>query len=63
MKEGVVKFFNNEKGFGFITPSDSSEDLFVHKSGLIHQIRENDRVRFDVERGKKGMNAVRVEKV
>jgi cold shock protein len=63
MKEGIVKFFNNEKGFGFITPSDSSEDLFVHKSGLIHQIRENDRVRFDVERGKKGMNAVRVEKV
>jgi CspA family cold shock protein len=63
MKEGVVKFFNNEKGFGFITPSDSSEDLFVHKSGLIDQIRENDRVRFDVERGKKGMNAVRVEKV
>jgi CspA family cold shock protein len=63
MKEGVVKFFNNEKGFGFITPSDSSEDLFVHKTGLIDQIRENDRVRFDVERGKKGMNAVRVEKV
>lgn len=63
MKEGVVKFFNNEKGFGFITPSDSSEDLFVHKTGLIDQIRENDRVRFEVERGKKGMNAVRVEKV
>ena len=63
MKEGVVKFFNNEKGFGFITPSDSSEDLFVHKSGLIDQIRENDRVRFDIERGKKGMNAVRVEQV
>ncbi|MBL7866203.1 MAG: cold shock domain-containing protein [Cyclobacteriaceae bacterium] len=63
MKEGVVKFFNNEKGFGFITPSDSSEDLFVHKTGLIDQIRENDHVRFDVERGKKGMNAVRVEKI
>lgn len=61
MKEGTVKFFNNEKGFGFIKPSDSSEDLFVHKSGLIDEIRENDRVRFDVERGKKGMNAVRVE--
>ena len=61
MKEPTVKFFNNEKGFGFIKPSDSSEDLFVHKSGLIDEIRENDKVKFDVERGKKGMNAVRVE--
>ena len=61
MQEGTVKFFNNTKGFGFIKPSDSSEDIFVHESGLIHEIRENDRVKFDVERGKKGMNAVNVE--
>lgn len=61
MKEGTVKFFNTEKGFGFIKPSDSSEDIFVHESGLIDKIRENDKVKFDVERGKKGMNAVRVE--
>lgn len=61
MKEGTVKFFNSEKGFGFIKPSDSSEDIFVHESGLIDQIHENDKVKFDVERGKKGMNAVRVE--
>ena len=61
MKEGVVKFFNNTKGFGFIKPSDASEDVFVHQSGLIDEIRENDRVRFELERGRKGMNAVRVE--
>ncbi len=61
MKEGTVKFFNNSKGFGFINPSDSSEDIFVHQSGLIDEIRENDKVKFDVERGQKGMNAVNVE--
>ena len=61
MKEGVVKFFNNTKGFGFIKPSDSSEDIFVHQSGLIDEIRENDKVKFDVEKGKKGLNAVNVE--
>jgi len=61
MKEGVVKFFNNQKGFGFIKPSDNGEDIFVHESGLIHEIRENDKVKFDLERGRKGMNAVNVE--
>ncbi len=58
---GTVKFFNNSKGFGFITPNDSNEDIFVHASGLIHEIRENDQVKFDVEQGKKGVNAVNVE--
>jgi cold shock protein len=61
MKEGVVKFYNNSKGFGFIKPSDSSEDIFVHQSGLIDEIRENDKVQFEVERGKKGLNAVKVQ--
>ena len=61
MKEGVVKFFNNSKGFGFIKPSDSSEDIFVHQSGLIDEIPENDKVQFEVERGKKGLNAVKVQ--
>lgn len=61
MKEGTVKFFNNSKGFGFIKPSDSSEDIFVHQSGLIDDIQENDRVEYELERGKKGMNAVRVK--
>lgn len=61
MKEGTVKFFNNTKGFGFIKPTDSDEDVFVHKNGLIDQIHENDKVKFDLERGPKGMNAVNVE--
>ena len=61
MKEGVVKFFNNSKGFGFIKPSDSSQDVFVHESGLIDEIRENDKVKFEVEEGLKGLNAVKVE--
>jgi CspA family cold shock protein len=59
--QGTVKFFNDAKGFGFIKPSDSSEDVFVHSSGLIDEIRENDQVVYDLERGKKGMNAVNVK--
>jgi len=58
--EGTVKFFNEARGFGFIKPSDASEDVFVHSSGLIDKIRENDHVEFDVESGEKGMNAVNV---
>ena len=58
--QGTVKFFNETKGFGFITPSDSSADIFVHSSGLVDQIRENDKVEYQEERGKKGMNAVNV---
>jgi CspA family cold shock protein len=61
--QGTVKFFNEAKGFGFIKPSNSNEDIFVHSSGLIDEIRQNDEVEYDVERGKKGMNAVNVKKV
>ncbi|MDQ2177255.1 MULTISPECIES: cold-shock protein [Marinifilum] len=61
MKEGTVKFFNNLKGFGFITPNDSSEDIFVHSSGLIDEIRENDKVKYETEQGRKGLNAINVE--
>ena len=61
MQKGTVKFFNNSKGFGFIKPDNSGEDIFVHSSGLIDEIRENDKVQFEIERGKKGMNAVNVE--
>lgn len=58
--QGTVKFFNEAKGFGFIKPDNSSTDIFVHTSGLVDQIRENDQVQYDEERGKKGMNAVNV---
>jgi CspA family cold shock protein len=61
MPKGTVKFFNESKGFGFIKPSDGGDDIFVHITGLIDQIRENDEVVYDVERGKKGMNAVNVK--
>jgi CspA family cold shock protein len=60
-KEGTVKFFNAQKGFGFISQSDSRNDVFVHSSGLIDEIRENDKVQFDVEQGKKGLNAINVK--
>jgi CspA family cold shock protein len=61
MATGTVKFYNNSKGFGFIKSENSGEDIFVHSSGLIDQIRENDQVRYDLEKGKKGYNAVKVE--
>ena len=61
--QGVVKFYNEAKGFGFIKPSDAGEDIFVHSSGLIDNIKENDKVEYQAERGKKGMNAVRVKLV
>jgi cold shock protein len=61
--QGTVKFFNDAKGFGFIKSADSGEEVFVHVSGLIDEVRENDQVEYEVERGKKGMNAVRVKLV
>ncbi len=60
MQEGTVKFFNETKGFGFITPANGGQDIFVHVSGLKDQIRENDKVTFEVQNGKKGLNAVNV---
>ena len=60
MKEGTVKFFNNAKGFGFINIKDTEEDIFVHSTNLIDEIKENDQVTFDVEKGDKGLSAVKV---
>ena len=58
MQVGTVKFFNELKGFGFISPQDSEQDIFVHASGLVGEIRQDDRVKFNVIEGKKGLNAV-----
>lgn len=62
MKNGTVKFFNDTKGFGFIKDDESEKEFFVHVSGLVHEVRENDRVTFDLQEGKKGLNAVNVKK-
>ncbi len=61
MQEGTVKFFNETKGFGFIVPANGGPEIFVHVSGLKDQIREKDRVTFEVQNGKKGLNAVNVK--
>lgn len=63
MPEGKVKFFNETKGFGFITDSESGQDVFVHVSALQAKITENDVVSFEVEDGRKGPNAVNVQKI
>jgi len=61
MSKGTVKFFNDQKGFGFIKDNDSNNEYFVHVSGLIDEIRENDEVTFDLKEGRKGLNAVNVK--
>ena len=62
--KGKVKFFNRTKGFGFITPEDGSNDLFVHETGIKKgPIDENDEVEFDTEQGDKGPKAVNVKKL
>jgi CspA family cold shock protein len=61
MNKGTVKFFNDAKGFGFITEEGSNKEHFVHVSGLIDEIRENDAVEFELQEGKKGLNAVNVK--
>ena len=57
---GTVKFFNTTKGFGFIRHDNASDETFVHVSGLRDQVQENDRVEFETQQGKKGVNAVNV---
>jgi CspA family cold shock protein len=62
MSNGTVKFFNTEKGFGFITPTDGGRDIFVHKTAISHPIHEGDQVTFEVEQGPKGPNALNVNR-
>jgi CspA family cold shock protein len=62
MSTGTVKFFNEAKGFGFIK-GDDGQEIFVHATGLVHEIQENDKVSYDMQEGKKGLNAVNVTRV
>ena len=62
MQEGTIKFFNESKGFGFISQANGNEDIFVHVSGLLENVLENDAVVFEIEQGKKGLMAVNVKK-
>jgi CspA family cold shock protein len=61
MHSGTIKFFNETKGFGFVVDTNSGEEIFVHVSGLVDNVREGDNVTFDTQQGKKGLNAVNVK--
>jgi CspA family cold shock protein len=61
MSNGTVKFFNDAKGFGFITPDEGGKDVFVHANALTDEINEGDNVSYDVEEGPKGLNATNVK--
>lgn len=63
LRKGKVAFFNDSKGYGFINDNETQERYFVHVNGLLQEVKENDKVTFELEKGQKGMNAVRVKKV
>jgi cold shock protein len=63
MKQGTVKFFNPTKGFGFIKVEGSNDEIFVHATGLVDKIKENDKVEFDLKEGQRGLNAINVKKI
>jgi CspA family cold shock protein len=63
MNKGTVKFFNESKGFGFIVDNESKTEYFVHVTGLIDEINEGDEVEFELQEGRKGLNAVNVKAV
>ncbi len=63
MNNGTVKFFNESKGFGFIMPDGGGKDIFVHANGLLDDIRDGDKVSFDIQDGKRGPSAVNVKVV
>ena len=62
MSKGTVKFFNETKGFGFIVDDEMSKEYFVHVTGLIDKVKENDQVEFELEEGRRGLNAINVKK-
>lgn len=63
METGTVKFFNKTKGFGFVKPDHGEKEIFIHKNELSEDIIENDRVEYEVEETKKGLNAIKVSKI
>jgi CspA family cold shock protein len=62
MSKGTVKFFNETKGFGFIVDDETSKEYFVHVTGLVDKVKENDQVEFEIEEGRRGLNAINVKK-
>ncbi len=62
MSKGTVKFFNETKGFGFVTDEENGQEYFVHVSGLVDNIEKDDEVTFDLQEGRKGLNAINVKK-
>jgi len=63
MSTGIVKFFNETKGFGFIRLDENGQEVFVHATGLVDKVKENDKVEFEISEGRKGVNAVNVKKI
>ena len=63
MQTGIIKFYNESKGYGFIVDDESQKDVFFHVSGLAEDVRQNDKVSFEVRDGKKGVNAFNVKKI
>lgn len=63
MHTGIIKFFNETKGYGFVKSDDDDKEYFVHATGLVDKIKQNDKVTFDLQEGKKGVNAIDVKKI
>lgn len=63
MERGTVKFYNEKKGYGFITEDGSNREIFVHATGLVDSVRQNDKVEFETSEGKRGVNAINVKKI
>ncbi|MDZ7605956.1 MAG: cold shock domain-containing protein [Cyclobacteriaceae bacterium] len=61
MSQGTIKFFNASKGYGFVKDDETNKEYFVHVSGLIDKVKDNDAVTFEIEEGRKGLNAVNVK--
>ena len=63
MGSGIVRFYNQSKGYGFITPNDNQKKIFMHQSGTTEELKEGDKVIFDIEKNQRGLNAVNVRKI